>query len=191
MKVLLASASPRRKEILSKLLDGFDIRQTFADENFVGETPEETVAEIARRKADAALKSNDGYDVIIASDTMVALDGVYLGKPDGKEGAFEMLSKLNGRTHKVSTAVVVITKDKTISRVDDSFVNFYDKSEKELRAYIKDYPLLDKAGAYAIQDGVMVKSFSGSYTNIMGLPIGVLSDMFDELNIPHKAVTER
>lgn len=175
MRVLLASNSPRRRELLKYLTSEFDVNAFSADENFKGKTPEETVTEIALRKLYAAKPEFCDYDVVIASDTLVYMDGKYYGKPRDVSAAIGMLSELSGKTHTVYSAVAVMKNGKVSTATEATKVTFKALSEKDIREYVSTHQVLDKAGAYAVQDGVLVKGYSGSYTNIVGLPLEKLS----------------
>lgn len=174
--ILLASGSPRRKELLGRLVGRFDVLPVEADENYRGDTPEETVLTIARRKAEA-VPEPDRYKAIVASDTLVYMDGVYYGKPVDREDAFRMLGTLSGKTHQVYSAVVVRTPAGISEGVERSDVTFKVLSDDAINAYLDEYKPLDKAGAYAVQDGCVVSHYTGSYDNIVGLPTATLSEL--------------
>lgn len=169
---ILASASPRRKEILSNAGFTFQIIPSDADEN-TEETlsPEETVKELAKRKAQyISQKYPDA--VIFGCDTVVAVDGKILGKPENDSDAFGMLKMLSGKTHKVSTGVCVMNAEKCICFSDTTEVTFYDLSDETIKSYIATGECSDKAGAYGIQGygSVLVKEIKGDYFSVMGLP---------------------
>lgn len=178
MKVLLASASPRRRELLKKIFNEFDAATYPADENYKGATPEATVKEIALRKL-AAVPDPERYDIVIASDTLVYADGKYYGKPHDEEEAGAMLAELSGRAHEVYSAVAVNYRGKVAVAVDSTKVVFRDLTEDDIACYVNDYECLDKAGAYAIQDGVTVERYVGSYDNVVGLPTEKLRSLLD------------
>ncbi|MFI3228660.1 MAG: Maf family protein [Bacillota bacterium] len=180
MKVLLASGSARRIDILSELVAEFDRCSPDADENYLGSSPEDTVTTIALRKWQA-VSNKDCYDIVITADTLVYFNGEYLGKPEGTNGAYEMLKKLNGNTHSVVTGIVVSSKDKVLKKAITSSVTFNKLSDEQLKDYIDNHYVLDKAGSYAIQDGIMVKNFTGEYTNIVGMPKNTLQKMMTEV----------
>lgn len=176
MKVLLASQSPRRRELLKEVIPCFDVFSPEIDENYVADSPEKTVIEIAERKANA-YRGDKNYDLIIASDTLVYFDGEYLGKPKDNDDAYNMLKKLNGNTHTVVTGIALKTAFGIKKDFAVSSVTFHKMTDGEIKRYINSYYLLDKAGAYAIQDDVIVQSYQGEYSNIMGLPIQKLKEM--------------
>ncbi|MCD8260749.1 MAG: Maf-like protein [Bacteroides sp.] len=175
-KIILASNSPRRKELLAGL--GIEyIVQTLPDidESFPeGLPPEEIPLYIARKKAAAYRNQMQEDELIITADTIVWLDGEVLGKPTGKEDAVAMLEKLSDKKHQVITGVCLTTThtQRTFATVTD--VEFDTLSQEEILYYVEQYLPLDKAGAYGIQEwiGIIgVRSISGSYFNVMGLPI--------------------
>jgi len=172
-KIILASGSPRRKEILQKNHVKFDIITSEVDENYpTGCSKEQIAMLLALRKAlDVETQHEDG--IIIAADTIVYIDEI-LGKPTGLEEAIYMLEKLSGNTHEVITGVSVI-RAKSFDRVafyDSTKVVFKELNEGKIRDYIASGEVWDKAGAYAIQGkGVeLIKKIEGDYYNVMGLP---------------------
>ena len=183
MKILLASASPRRRELLKKLFSDFDVTAVAADENYRGATPSDTVTEIAKRKGEA-VKAD--YDLIIAADTMVFFGERHLGKPKDTADAFQMLSMLNGKTHTVVTGVYLRTKETARLISVSTSVTFDKKSDEELKSYIRTHKVLDKAGAYAIQDGVLVKSIDGDYDNVVGLPVEAIRNTLEKMGCLHE-----
>lgn len=176
MRVLLASKSPRRKELLKELIENFEVKVFPTDENFLGESPQATVKEIALRKLNAVEDKNK-YDLIIASDTLVFKDGVYYGKPKDREDAIRMLSELEGKHHLVCSAIALYYNGEIETHAVTTKVIFNDMSLAEIERYVDNYNCLDKAGAYAVQDGVVVKEFEGSYSNVVGLPLEKLSEI--------------
>ena len=177
MRVLLASASPRRRELMKEIFSGFDVRAFPCDENYIGDSPEDTVSEISLRKLNAASELFCDYDVIVACDTLVYMDGEYFGKPKDVTDAVKMLKKLSGRTHTVYSGVSVLKEGRLLRKVARSEVKFRDLTNKEISDYVSAHSVLDKAGAYAIQDGVVVEKYEGSYSNIVGLPVELLREM--------------
>ncbi len=176
MSVILASASPRRKELLGFIYNDFtvcisDVKEEISEEL----TPDQTVCALARLKGAAVFEKHPD-DIVISADTVVVLDGKVLGKPHSREDAFSMLSSLSGKTHTVYTGVAVFRKDLAFSFADKTDVTFYQLSEEEITAYINSGEPFDKAGGYGIQGkgSVMVKSISGDYYNVMGLPVALL-----------------
>jgi septum formation protein len=172
-RVVLASSSPRRREILEKLGISFDVIPSNADESGVDGSADETVMILAKRKAEnVAEKLNDS--LVIGCDTLVALENDVFGKPESTAQAEEMLSRLSGNTHRVLSGLCLIdtvTGEKRVSR-DETFVSFRTLSPEEIRAYVLSGEPMDKAGAYAIQGGAgrFVSEVNGSYDNIVGFP---------------------
>lgn len=175
-KLVLASNSPRRKELLSglgleyevKTLSG--IEETYPEALCGGEIP----LYIARKKADAYRNSMSSDELIITADTIVWLDGVVMGKPCSEEEARQMLRNLSGKTHQVITGVCLTTigEQRGFSTVTE--VTFEDLSDEEIDYYVRIYKPMDKAGSYGIQEWIGfigVKNISGSYFNVMGLPV--------------------
>ena len=175
-KVVLASNSPRRKELLSGLGIDYEVKTLpDIDESFPeGLTEVETATYIARAKADVYRNIMQSDELIITADTIVWLDGEVMGKPVDDEDARRMLRALSGKTHQVITGVCLMTIDsqKAFATVTD--VTFCHLSEEEIDYYVERYRPMDKAGSYGIQEWigfVGVESISGSYFNVMGLPI--------------------
>lgn len=183
-KVVLASGSPRRRELLGEMGIEFEIDIPDVDENVEGQ-PHQMVKLLAERKARAvAEKRRDG--LIVAADTLVALDGRALGKPADDEEAKEMLRSLSGRTHDVFTGVCVMdaASGRYMVEADRTGVCFRAVSESEIEAYVASGEPRDKAGAYAIQGGAgaFVAGYEGSRTNVIGLPVELLDKMLREMN---------
>ena len=176
--LILASASPRRRELLS--LTGLPFRIDAPD---VDETcflpPREAVKELSRRKALAAAKLHPGC-VILAADTLVSVDDKALGKPQDAEDAYRMLSLLSGRWHQVYTGVTVVDRDGNLHcEADVTDVHFEEMSEDAIRRYIATGEPMDKAGAYAVQGiaGLWIDQLRGSHTNVIGLPLHTTRDL--------------
>lgn len=178
--ILLASGSPRRIEILSQITTEFKTYSPNADEDYQGATPEDTVLTIASRKWDAVEDKNN-YSIVITADTLVYFNGEYLGKPKNRQDAIEMLCRLNGKTHNVVTGIVISGNNKVVKKAITSSVTFNLLTKSEIETYVDTHEVLDKAGSYAIQDGVMVKSYTGEYTNIVGMPKLALQEMLVEV----------
>lgn len=181
-KIILASASPRRKELLSYLNIDFTIIPSKKDENASG-SPEEVVKSLALQKAsDIASKYKDCF--VIGADTIVCLDNKVLGKPKNKDDAFRMLSMLSGRKHRVLTGVCVYSPISKEFRIeyDSTDVYFDDLSDEEINAYIATGEPFDKAGSYAIQGigGAMISRIDGCASNVIGLPLPLLKKMLIE-----------
>ena len=183
MKFVLASASPRRKELLSGLVEEFEIVPSRANEDIDGKIPpNELVKKLARRKAEevASRPENEGK-IVIGSDTVVAFEGNVLGKPRDREDAFAMLTALSGKRHEVYTGVCFACRKgdewKIWTAVDETAVYFERLTSEAVTAYIDSGSPMDKAGAYGIQDGGLVKKIEGSYTNVVGFPIELVKKM--------------
>lgn len=185
---VLASASPRRKELLEKMGLQFSIVVSEADESTVSrDIPVNLyVQELALLKASATAKTllRNKKALIIAADTIVTLDGEILGKPDGKDGAKKMLSSLSGRTHEVYTGYCVmrISDGKTVCNSVKTEVKFKTLTEQKIRSYIESGEPMDKAGAYGIQGlgSMLIEKINGDYFNVVGLPVSALADTLEE-----------
>ena len=187
-RFILASASPRRKEILESAGYTFEIIVSDADENITEElSPEKTVEELAKRKAMAVLRDNEDA-VVFGCDTVVAIDGKILGKPADDEDAFNMLSMLSGKTHTVSTGVCICSKEKTEVFSNTTQVEFYELSDDTIRSYIASGECSDKAGSYGIQGfgRVLVKEIKGDYFSVMGLPVAQSARVLSEFGVHGK-----
>lgn len=189
MKFILASGSPRRREILDELGLDFDISVSDADESVIDKSavpPDIYVQELALLKANAVFKKKKFSDgsIILAADTIVVLDGEIIGKPADKAQAFEMLSKLSGKEHSVYTGICAIDTSRAFeaSEVCETKVVFDNIDEKKIKAYIKTGEPMDKAGAYGIQGrgAVLIKEIKGDYFNVVGLPVKTLADLLEK-----------
>lgn len=175
-KIVLASGSPRRRELLAGLDIDFEVRvMPDVDESYPeGLTGVEIAQAISRKKADAYRKTLQDKELIITADTIVYMRGEVIGKPTDEEEARNMLRKLSGRVHQVVTGVTLLSKDFERSFVSVSNVTFSRLTNDEIEYYVNNYHPLDKAGAYGIQEWigfVGVERIEGSYFNVMGLPI--------------------
>ncbi len=182
MKLILASQSPRRKELLGLLGIPFTILVPSADETMeVGADPAQQVALVSRRKAMAISCSQE--DVVIAADTIVVCDGEILGKPRDPEDAFRMLSMLSGRTHQVMTGLTVRQGSRVESCTEITDVTFRALSPREIQRYIDSGEPMDKAGAYGIQGGaaLFATGICGDYYNVMGLPVCRLTQVLESM----------
>lgn len=181
-KIILASKSPRRKEILENAGYDIEIRIQNVDETLPdGIFPEKAVQMLAEIKASAVERQSG--ETVIGADTVVTVDGEILGKPKDENDAFLMLKKLSGREHEVFTGVCVITdKSKTVFS-ERSAVQFRTLSDEEIFTYIKSGEPMDKAGAYAVQGlaGEFAKVVCGSFFNVMGFPIETFNKKFLEI----------
>lgn len=181
--MILASQSPRRKELLGYITKDFKVIPAVGEEKVPeGTSPKDTVLMLSRQKAEEILAQHKG-ETIIAADTIVAVDGEILGKPRGEAHAAEMLGKLSGRVHSVFTGVCVIFADGTRENfAEETKVEFYPLSEREIADYIATGDPMDKAGAYGIQEkgAANVKGIVGDFYNVMGLPVGRLARVLRE-----------
>jgi septum formation protein len=175
LSIILASQSPRRKQLLEWAEVPFEIVVKDTDEHFPPDiSPEEVAVYIARNKALAVQKERSADDVILAADTIVVLGDNIIGKPVHREDAVSILLALSGETHKVITGVVIMKGEQESAFADVTEVEFHDLSVKEIEFYVDKYKPYDKAGAYAIQEwiGVVgIKSIHGDFYNVMGLPV--------------------
>ena len=180
--LILASGSPRRRELLARMGYSFEICAPDVDEHVTGRA-RDIVRTLAERKARAAAAHYDD-GVIIASDTLVSLDGAPLGKPADKGEAREMLSALSGREHEVFTGVCVLDAKtgKTETRTVRTGVTFRDLTPGEIDAYIATGEPMDKAGAYAIQGGAapFVEALDGEFENVVGFPVAEVREMLSK-----------
>lgn len=170
--VVLASASPRRLELLSEVVSNLTVSPSDIDESDVKATsPRALVKELSKRKALAVLPQDGNSEkVVIGADTVVYCKKLY-GKPHNRADAIRILNELNGKRHYVFTGVTVISKGIVRTFAVRSSVRFKSLSQEEIERYVDEYRPYDKAGAYAVQEGVVVKSYRGSLTNIIGLPM--------------------
>lgn len=186
-KIVLASGSPRRQELLRRIgITDFDIRVPETEESYpAGLTPRETVEYISREKADAARALCTEDEIVITADTMVFLDDQRLGKPMDEADALRMLTALQGRHHTVCTGVTVRRSDRSITESESTEVYFRPAAEAELRGYIATGEPMDKAGAYGVQGkgALLVERLNGDFFNVMGLPVLRLSRMLRQFGI--------
>lgn len=175
-KIILASNSPRRKELLAGLDVDFEVRVIKGiDESFPHDLPTKQIAEyIAKKKAVAYLDTMAQDELVITADTIVVLGHEVLGKPKDEADACRMLRELSGKTHQVITGVTLTTTNKQVSFSVETDVTFKAFSEEEIAYYVKHYHPMDKAGSYGIQEWIGyigVTALNGSYFNVMGLPV--------------------
>jgi septum formation protein len=172
--IILGSASPRRKELLSDIGLEFSIQTTDKEEGYPTNLKEHEIAEfLAKQKAKFLSENLSTIDLLITADTIVSFKGELLNKPKNKEQAFNTLSKLSENTHKVITAVCIKNYQKEITFSAITLVTFKQLTKKEINFYINNFNPFDKAGAYGIQDWIGkigIKSIEGSYSNVVGLP---------------------
>lgn len=180
MKYILASASPRRKELLEQIGLKFEIIPACGEEVIQYEKPEEVVMDLSKQKAEEIAKKRTEMtvpEVIIGADTVVAYKDTILGKPKDKEDAYRMISLLQGKSHKVYTGVTLILRSGENTTVHSFFeetkVTMYPMSEAEREWYINTKEPFDKAGGYGIQGkcAIFIEKISGDYNNVVGLPV--------------------
>ena len=182
MQLILASASPRRKELLGLFHVPFVIRVADIDETMdPRKSPADEVGRVSRTKALAVSREDD--DVVIAADTIVVCAGRVLGKPHSPEEAVETLKLLSGRDHQVMTGVTVVRGDRAETFTEVTDLHFRDLTEKEIRAYVATGEPMDKAGSYGIQGGAALfcSHMVGDYYNVMGLPVCRLGDVLRKM----------
>ena len=185
MKVVLASASPRRRDLLSLIGCSFETYSSDVDESMIeGETPESVCRRLSILKAESASRQFAGT-LIVAADTIVVIDNEIFGKPSGADEARVMLNILKGREHKVITGVTIIYKDKIITETESTAVWFRNLSEDDIDSYISTGEYQGKAGAYAIQGyaSLFIERIDGDYSNVVGLPLQRLSMMLEKIGI--------
>ena len=187
-RIILASQSPRRRELLSLVGIPHEVRPADLDECVLpGEAPAPHAERLARAKAEA-VAANEPDAVVIGADTIVVLDGDILGKPRDVSDAASMLRRLAGRTHTVLTAVAVVRNGRTVSGVESVEVTFRPMTAEQIDAYIATGEPMDKAGAYGIQGygAVIVERVHGDYFAVMGLALGRLVGLLDEVGVEYR-----
>ena len=174
-RYILASQSPRRKQLLQWAEIDFEIITAHSNEDYPPElSPQEVAIHIAQHKAKAVLDKINDYRTIIAADTIVVFKNEIIGKPNDRDQAISILKKLSGNHHQVITGVCIINALKEISFADKTDVEFHQLTSEQIEFYIDKYRPYDKAGAYAIQEWIGVtgiKSVNGDFYNVMGLPV--------------------
>lgn len=187
MHLILASGSPRRRELLTQIGLTFSVQTAEIDESMdPSKGAELEVARVSRKKAEAVRdKLADRNSLILAADTVVCLDREILGKPKSKEDAKDMLRKLQGRTHLVETGITLLSGDSCLTEVECTEVTFRSLSEEEIEKYVCSGEPMDKAGAYGIQGqaAVFVSGIRGDYFNVVGLPLCRLSQMLKQFEV--------
>ena len=186
-KIILASASPRRQQLLKEILINFeiitsDIEEVFPEDMFVDDVAEY----LAKLKAEVVQSKVGKEPVIIAADTIVTIDNEILGKPADAAEAFYMINKLSNRSHNVITGVAILTENATYTFSEKTTVYFKDLTDEEIQYYIENYQPYDKAGAYAIQEWIGMIGISrieGDYFNVVGLPVYRIYKKIRELAI--------
>lgn len=183
MDYILASASPRRKELLSQIIQRFEVIPAEADEKVnISLFPEQMACALAERKCDEVFALNP-YKTVIGCDTVVVYNNKVLGKPKDEEDAFNTLKMLSGKTHYVITGVCVQSPFKKLIDFDKTEVKFNVLSDEFIREYVAGGSPMDKAGSYGIQDGGVVQEYYGSYTNVVGLPVTLTKKLLDGVSI--------
>ena len=186
-KIVLASGSPRRRELLERIgITDFDVRVPEVEEYFPENLPPRQVVEyISREKAEAAAALCSADEIVITADTMVFLDEARLGKPADEADALRMLTALQGRRHTVCTGVTVRRGAESITESETTHVYFRPATQSELRAYIATGEPMDKAGSYGVQGkgALLVEKLDGDFFNVMGLPVLRLSRMLGEFGV--------
>ncbi len=190
-KILLASNSPRRRELLGLLDVDFTVAPSReVNEVYPADLPAEDVpAYLSALKADAYADMLTDDEVLLTADTVVICDGVILGKPDGRDGAVAMLKQLSGKTHTVVTGVSLTTKSDMRVFSEHTEVTFAPLTDAEIDYYVDLYAPYDKAGAYGIQEWIgciAIESINGCFYNVMGLPLHRLYENLTALHAPHK-----
>ena len=182
-RIILASASPRRRELLERAGVNFEVIPASGEENRISDDPKEAVQQLARDKAVSVMHTiEDSADgtLVIGSDTVVVFENMILGKPHDIEDAVNTLKKLQGNTHQVYTGVSVLEKKNGVwtehTFYESTDVTFYPVSDEEIRAYVATGEPMDKAGSYGIQGifGIYVRGICGDYNNVVGLPVARL-----------------
>ncbi len=187
MDIVLASASPRRRELLTRMGLTFRVVVSHADEAVDKTLPsQEQVRRVSRRKADAVAALEGPEPVIIAADTVVSIDGLVLGKPASPREAEEMLARLSGREHRVFTGVTVAQGERRTTFHQETAVVFRALTAGEIAGYVRTGEPMDKAGAYGIQGrgSLLVERIQGDYFNVMGLPVCQLGLVLGEFGVP-------
>lgn len=181
--LILASKSPRRRELIARLSRPFTVKTANADETLpAGISPEEAVVLLATRKAKAGAVGEASDDFVIGADTLVFYQNEPLGKPKDEEDAIRMLTLLSGTEHLVLTGVAVVHAGRTLAAADTTVVKFRKLTQKEILRYVKTGEPMDKAGAYGIQGkgGKLVDSYRGNFDNVIGLPCALLSSLIEK-----------
>lgn len=185
VRLILASASPRRRELLERIGLAPEIHPSTLEEKPISTEPAQVVMELAGQKARdvmaqmraEARETGAAFSgIVIGSDTVVSVDDEILGKPDSRDAAVRMIERIQGRSHRVYTGVAILTEDRESCFAVETRVDVYPMSDEEIEAYLDCGESMDKAGAYGIQGrfAAHIRGIDGSYTNVMGLPVGKL-----------------
>lgn len=185
-RILLASKSPRRRELMQDMNISFEVISTDVEENFDPALPPEEVVKYLSQLKLSPLDMSQYPDntIFVACDTIVVIDGKIIGKPKSEEEAMAMLRSLSGHTHHVLSGLTVATPQRSLTDFRDSEVVFDELTEEEMTYYVQHFRPLDKAGAYGVQEWigcVGIRSINGSFYNVMGLPTRLLWRMLKEL----------
>lgn len=188
-RIILASGSPRRSELLKQVGLDFEVNVSKADENIETTEPKKMVKELSARKAkevyERVKKKYKSGLVVIGADTVVSVDGRILGKPKDRKEAYAMIESIAGREHQVYTGVTVITGKKTVTFASKTKVEVYKMTGAQIQAYVDTGDCDDKAGAYGIQGSfaAYIKGIRGDYNNVVGLPVGKLCNTLRKMNL--------
>ena len=179
--IILASASPRRRELLKQIGVEFEVCVSQAKESITAKNPADLAVENARLKALAVAETHKN-SWVLGADTVVALDGKIYGKPKDKEDAFNMLKTFSGRAHEVITGMALVSDDKIFEKAVRTKVTFGNMTDNEILSYIETKEPMDKAGAYAAQGiaAKYIKDIEGSFSNVVGLPLYELNELLKE-----------
>ena len=182
-EVILASASPRRRELSGLVCENVTVIPAEGDESTDQTAPADIVRELAERKAAEVAANAPGDSIVIGADTVVAADGVVLGKPTDPDDAERMLRMLSGRSHQVFTGIAVLYGQRRVVDCEVTTVEFCAMTDEEIRSYVATKEPMDKAGAYGIQGGAarFVSRIDGCYYNVMGLPVHRLYEILKSL----------
>ena len=180
MEIVLASASPRRKELLARIVKDFIIVPAKGEERAEDADPEAVARKLAEQKCEEVFLSRP-EDLVIACDTIVVYGGKILGKPKDRADAVNTLKMLSGKTHEVITGVCVRCGNKKLTDSERTEVTFNELSDEFILNYVNGGSPMDKAGSYGIQDGGVVKSYKGGYENVVGLPVELVAKMIEEV----------
>ena len=190
MRIILGSSSPRRKELLGRIVSSFEILSPDVDETpLPGEQPEAFCLRAAKDKAEAIARRVSGECLLITSDTIVTIDGLILGKPKDHADALSMLERLHGRTHEVKTAITLLHTHKggfsEASGIETTEVTFKPLTREGIESYLASIHYLDKAGSYAAQENgsMIIASYRGSMTNVIGFPTALFFRLLHETGL--------
>ena len=194
MKIVLASQSPRRRELLGQMGLNITTKSPKIDENAYPAPDAETLVQIlSREKARWVARGEEPQTIVIGADTVVVLDGTVLGKPASPQQAEEMLTALSGRSHTVYTGVTVCQGDKVVTQAEETQVTFRPLTAPEIARYVRTGECMDKAGAYGIQGlgALLVAGIQGDYSNVVGLPVCRLGRILLDFGVDCLALAAR